>query len=71
MVEYQDFASKAIGRHSDIEESSICTHAVKKQVLIRGDNADTALYVRVECDDCGEIAMGTHNPDSVLANEQD
>jgi len=70
---YHDVISLSIGRHTDIEESSICTRAAKKEVLMCIDDADPVLIVRVVCDECGPIVSARIEPDEfgVLLDEEE
>lgn len=69
MTEERDFfeiQSVSMGRHSDVVESSICTRAVKKVVLIDADSIDGSLYVETVCADCGTIEFAEHAPDQQI-----
>lgn len=56
-AEFNTVSSVAVGRHSSLVDDASCTHAVKKEVLVRTDSVEPVLYVRSECDDCGVIEM--------------
>lgn len=57
-AEFMSVTSVSLGRHSRLTDDSDCRHAVKKEIMVDTTD-DVGLYVRVECDDCGVVNMGS------------